>query len=85
MVIARRPPQEAEAWHYAPCYKDRLHLHMKQCPLRRTDNVSAPADSFQEGLLLVETNLPENDQLTTKLDSLIDGMRDTKENEGITD
>lgn len=91
LVVARRPceSQKVAAWQYVPCticllfcQKDSLHNHIKRCPLKKDNDKSKCTDAFQDGLLLVEPHMPETDIMSQQVQKLIQGMRETSENDG---
>lgn len=51
-----------------------MHLHYKNCPLRNPHE----KDTAQNGLFLVQPFIPQ----TTKLDEIIEGMREKNEHAG---
>lgn len=84
LVVARRPTTETSAECFVPCtsclifcHKDSLSMHLRKCLLRQ-ENQAKSTNSIQEGLLLLQTDIPESDTL----DAIIDGMKEIKENEG---
>lgn len=87
LVVARRPVNKVHAWKFIPCtlcllfcHKDSMHMHVKHCPLRINSNISKQVDSYQDGMLLIETFIPSRED--DGLDNIIEGMKDTKKNEG---
>ena len=59
-----------------------MYLHANHCPLNETSTSGQVTTAFQDGLLLVEAHLPLSDESTRQLESLLQGMRETKKNEG---
>lgn len=87
LVVARRPTEPVPAWQYVPCtlclifcQKDSLSHHIKQCPLKKEETKCI--DSYQDGLMLLESYMPQGDALNCKVNELIEGMRDTQQTAG---
>lgn len=89
--MARRPSESTKsaAWQYVPCticlvfcQKDSITNHIRKCPLRKDADKSKSTDAFQDGLLLVETHIPQTDATTREVDKVMHGMRETFENDG---
>lgn len=81
LVVARRPTTATPAWRYIPCTScyafcdyQHIHLHFKNCPIRKSDE----KDSAKNGLFLLQPYIPS----TTKLDEVIDGMREKSDHAG---
>jgi hypothetical protein len=64
------------------CHKDFLSLHAKRCPLKSEGNKAKGGDSYQDGLLMLETYIPSSDEMDQRVNDLIQGMRETKANIG---
>lgn len=56
---------------------------MAQCPLRKPNNKQKITNSFQDSMLLIESYMPQSDEMSGKIDELLGGMRETLQNEGI--
>lgn len=88
LIVSRRPNKRTPAWKYIPCsiclafcHKNSMYIHVKNCPLKG-DRKAPSATSFQDGLMLLESHLPQFDQLSSRIESIFQGMRETHKNEG---
>ena len=91
LVVIRRPDRPTAACMYAPCsfclafcHKKTIHVHMKQCKLRRP-HYKFGKKSFEEGTMLLENYIPRRSRVDERIESLLEGMRKTCANEGLCD
>lgn len=89
LVVARRPTIWTGAWNYAPCtscyifcHQDSIPHHRRNCPLKKSGDKSKPVDSYNDGMLLIETYIPSVEGIHAKYLEIIEGMRETTKNPG---